>query len=76
MKYFFDVVLETSVQYDFKGREFERIDQVREIAELIALDIECVSDEEQSTVLEVQVRNVGGTKILAIPVRAPELVAA
>ena len=74
-RYFFDVAARSSVQYDYKGRDFERIEQVREVAELIALDIECMVDENQA-ILEVQVRNIGGQKLFSVPVRAPELIAA
>jgi hypothetical protein len=39
-RYFFDVAAKTYVQYDYKGRDFERPDQARELAELIALDVD------------------------------------
>ena len=74
-RYFFDVALQSSIQYDFRGRQLERLEQVRETAELIALDIECTSVED-AAVLEVQVRDVGGTKLFSVPVRTPDLIAA
>ena len=49
------------MRYDYKGRDFERLDQVRELAELIALDIQCTESEDLDLV-EVQVRNVGRAK--------------
>ena len=58
-RYFFDVAAKTYVQYDYKGRDFERPDQARELAELIALDVECI-DGYGSVGMEVQVRNIGG----------------
>ena len=62
------------MQYDYKGRDFARIEQVREIAELIALDIECMAEEEQA-IREVQVRNIDGQKLFSVPVRSPEMIA-
>ena len=74
-KYFFDVASKSYVQYDFRGRELERPEQARELAELIALDIEC-TDGEALANGEVQVRNVGGQKLFSIPIREPALIAA
>lgn len=74
-RYFFDVAVKASVRFDFCGRDLERIEQVREIAELIALDIEC-TDGEELAALEVQVRNIGGQKLFSIPVHLPSLIAA
>ena len=69
-RYFFDVMAHSHVHYDFKGRDFERPEQAREIAELIALDIECI-DLDASAGMEVQVRNVAGDKMFSIQVRDP-----
>jgi hypothetical protein len=74
-RYFFDVASKSDVQYDYKGRELERPDQAREIAELIALDIECI-DNDGAAGMEVQVRNIGGKKLFVVPVRDPALIAA
>jgi hypothetical protein len=74
-RYFFDVAARSSVQYDYKGREFAHVEQVREIADLIALDILCLAEEDQDA-LEVQVRNIDGQKLFSVPVHAPELIAA
>jgi hypothetical protein len=74
-RYFFDVATRMRVQYDYKGRELERPDQARDMAELIALDIEC-TDGSSAVGMEVQVRNVGGQKLFAIPIRDTELQAA
>ena len=35
-RYFFDVANKSYVQYDYRGREFEKPEQARELAELIA----------------------------------------
>ena len=74
-RYFFDVASKSYVQYDYRGRDLERPEQAREMAELIALDIEC-TDDDVSTGAEVQVRNVGGQKLFSIPIRDPRLIAA
>ena len=74
-RYFFDVLVKSTVRFDFRGRDLERIDQVREIAELIALDIEC-TDGEELVAVEVQVRNIGGQKLFSVPVQLPSLIAA
>ena len=74
-RYFFDVAGKSDVQYDYRGRELERPDQAREMAELIALDIECI-DSDGLAGAEVQVRNVGGQKLFSVPIRDPALIAA
>ena len=50
-------------------------EQARELAELIALDLEC-SDDSDCAGSEVQVRNIGGTCLFSVPVREPERIAA
>jgi hypothetical protein len=72
---FFDVANAAYVLYDYHGREFEKLEAARELAELIALDLEC-SDANNSAGLEVQVRDVRGAQLFSIPVREPELIAA
>jgi hypothetical protein len=74
-RYFFDLAIKSYVQYDFQGRDLEQPDQAREMAELIALDIECTEGEEMGGA-EVQVRNIGGQKLFSVPIRLPELIAA
>jgi hypothetical protein len=74
-RFFFDVANAAYVLYDYHGREFEQLEAARELAELIALDLEC-TDADNSTGLEVQVRNVRGEQLFSIPVREPELIAA
>jgi hypothetical protein len=75
-RYFFDVAARSSVQYDYKGREFEDLEHVREIAELIALDILCLAEDDQDAALEVQVRNIDGQKLFSVPLHSLELIAA
>jgi hypothetical protein len=74
-RYFFDVANESYVQYDFRGREFEKPEQAHELAELIALDVECTDGDDVARG-EVQVRNVSGVRLFSIPIREPELIAA
>jgi hypothetical protein len=74
-RYFFDVANESYVQYDFRGREFEKPEQAHELAELIALDVECTDGDDVARG-EVQVCNVSGVRLFSIPIREPELIAA
>jgi hypothetical protein len=75
IKYFFDLATKSYVQYDYRGRDLERPELAREMAELIALDIEC-TDGDDFAGAEVQVRNIGGQKLFSVPVRETELIAA
>jgi Domain of unknown function (DUF6894) len=74
-RYFFDVANKSYVQYDYRGREFERPEQAREMAELIALDVECTEGDDLARA-EVQVRNVNGVRLFSVPIREPERIAA
>jgi hypothetical protein len=74
-RYFFDVANKSYVQYDYRGREFERPEQAREMAELIALDVECTEGDDLARA-EVQVRNVSGVRLFSVPIREPERIAA
>lgn len=74
-RFFFDVSTKTHTQYDYQGRDFAQPEQARELAELIALDIEC-SEDSTGPGIEVQVRNILGTCLFAVPVRQADLLAA
>lgn len=74
-RFFFDVSDKTHVHYDYHGRDFAQPEQARELAELIALDIEC-SDDGERIGWEVQVRNITGARLFSIPIRQPEQMAA
>jgi hypothetical protein len=74
-RFFFDVAAKTYVQYDYRGREFAKPEDARELAELIALDLEC-SDRNDWAGAEIQVRNVGGDRLFSVPVRSSDLIAA
>jgi hypothetical protein len=74
-RFFFDVSFKTHVLYDYQGRDFAAVEQARELAELIALDLECREDSDCAG-SEVQVRNVGGTCLFSIPIGQSERIAA
>jgi hypothetical protein len=73
-RFFFDVSYKTHVQYDYQGRDFAQPEQARELAELIALDLECSESDVPGS--EVQVRNIGGTCLFSVPIRQAEPIAA
>jgi hypothetical protein len=73
-RFFFDVSYKTHVQYDYQGRDFAQPEQARELAELIALDLECSESDTPGS--EVQVRNVGGTFLFSVPIRQADSIAA
>ena len=58
-RFFFDLANQAQVQYDFRGRNFTKPEEARELAELIALDLEC-TDGGNWAGAEVQVRNLRG----------------
>ena len=68
-RFFFDVAARTHLQRDYQGRVFERPEQARELAELIALDLEC-SDDGSWAGAEVQVHTDSGVRLFSVPVRA------
>jgi hypothetical protein len=74
-RFFFDVSFNTHVHYDYQGRDFAQPEQARELAELIALDLECSSDSDTPGT-EVQVRNIAGACLFSVPIRQPDLLAA
>jgi hypothetical protein len=74
-RYFFDVSSRTYVQYDYRGRDFSDAEQAKQLAELIALDVECI-DGDDIAGMEVQVRDIAGRHLFSVAVREPELVAA
>jgi hypothetical protein len=69
-RYFFDLVSRHRAQYDYQGREFRTPDQAREMAELIALDLEIASAEGEWAGWAVDVRNAQGRREFCIPVQA------
>ena len=74
-RYFFDVVLKSHSQYDYRGREFSSVEKAAQLAELIALDLE-ISPQGEWAGSTVSVRDAGGQQLFAREVRAPELAVA
>jgi hypothetical protein len=74
-RYFFDVTEPTTVRYDYSGRNLSSLDQARELAELIAMDIGC-REGEQIPGTVVQVRDAVGQHLLAVAVQPLTAIAA
>jgi hypothetical protein len=70
-RFFFDVAAQSQLQRDYQGRQFEKPEQARELAELIALDLEC-SDDGRWAGAEVQVHTDCGARLFSVPVRSPQ----
>jgi hypothetical protein len=64
-QYFFDLVTMKSVHRDCDGQCFASLEQAREQAVLIAMDLGCSEGEQPS--LKVQVRDVVGRPLFAVP---------
>jgi len=73
-RFFFDVAAKTYIQYDYRGREFSDPNEARSFAELLALDMGCTDDQDRAA--EVQVRNVRGEQLFAVPIPQSNLIAA
>jgi hypothetical protein len=74
-RYFFDVVLKSHSEYDYRGREFSSPEKAAQLAELIALDLEINPQGEWAGSM-VTVRDSRGKKLYAREVRNPEAAAA
>jgi hypothetical protein len=74
-KYFFDRVSRHRAEYDYQGRALPTPENARQLAELIALDLE-IEPEGKWSGWAIAVRNAQGQQFFSIPVRAPELIAA
>ena len=73
--YFFDIVTSACVEYDFHGHSLATPDDARDLAELIALDLE-ISPQGEWAGSTVSVRDSGGKQLYSREVRTPELAAA
>ena len=67
MRLFFDVFKRQTPLYDFHGRYFSRPEDATQMAELIATDLGC-SEDNDWVGSQVQVRNVAGEMLFAVPV--------
>ena len=65
MRCFFDISTGSSVQHDCHGRDFERVEDARELAELIALDLEC-TDMRDWAGSEIRVCNIYGHRLFSV----------
>jgi hypothetical protein len=74
-RYFFDLRTKAYVQYDYSGRDFSNAEQAKQLAELIALDVEC-TDGDEIEANEIQVRDIKGRHLFSVPIRESELIAA
>jgi len=71
-KYFFDRVGEGRAEYDYHGHALPTPEKARELAELMACDLEIESDGRWFG-WAIDVRNAYGERFFTIPVRSPEL---
>jgi hypothetical protein len=74
-QYFFDLSTMESVHYDYSGQRFDSVERAREQAVLIAMDLGC-SQGESPPSLQVQVRDVVGRLLFAVPTPLTESLAA
>jgi hypothetical protein len=64
-EYFFDLITMKSVHRDCGGQRFASLEQARQQAVLIAMDLGCSEGEQPG--LEVQVSDVVGRPLFAVP---------
>jgi len=64
-QYFFDLITTKSVHHDCGGQRFASLEQARQQAVLIAMDLGC--SEGESPGIQVQVRDVVGRPLFAVP---------
>ena len=68
-RYFFDIVRDASCAHDFHGCYLRSIDEARDMADSVSLDLAC-SEKDECIGSEVQVRDVKGALIYSVQVRA------
>ena len=66
-KYFFDVIGDGRMEYDFRGRDFDEPQKAFQMAHLLALDIEVGAGDECSGG-SVHVRNAAGHQLFSVPI--------
>jgi len=69
VRFFFDVVAGHSRRYDFHGRVLANGAEAKQVAELVVLDC-TVSEDEDWTDGEVQVRDERGQCFISLPIHA------
>ena len=68
LRFFFDVVAKGTRRFDFHGQFLTDHAEAARVAEMVVLDC-TVSDDEDWTEGEVQVRDEGGNCVLSLPIR-------
>jgi hypothetical protein len=66
-KYFFDVVGDGRMEYDFRGREFDEPQKAFQMAHLLALDMEVGRGDELAGG-RINVRNADGHQLFTVPI--------
>ena len=74
-RYFFDVVLNSHSEYDYRGREFSTVEKAAQLAELIALDLE-ISPQGEWAGSTISVRDQHGRQLFERKVGESETAAA
>jgi hypothetical protein len=72
-RFFFDIVREKKCAHDFHGRYLRSMDEARDMAETVSLDLACL-DKEESAGSEIHVRDTLGALLFAVKVCPAELV--
>jgi hypothetical protein len=67
-RYFFDLVGRQRSEYDYRGRIFSDLQRVRQLAELMALDLG-IEPENQWSDWSIAVRDAQGHQFLSVPVQ-------
>lgn len=73
-KYFFDRVGKNHAEYDYKGCILASIEEAREVAELIAIDLSMETEGDWGDWI-VDVKDVLGRQFFSVPIQQPELCA-
>ena len=66
-KYFFDVVGESRLEYDFHGHNFAEPQKAFQLAHMLALDME-VGYAEEYAGGKIDVRNADGHQLFSVPI--------
>jgi hypothetical protein len=66
-KYFFDVVGDGRMEYDFRGHDFAEPEKAFQLAHLLALDMG-VGYEDELAGGSINVRNAAGHQLFSVPI--------
>ena len=70
-RFFFDIVRDQARAHDFHGRYLRSLDEARDIAETVCLDMACSDSEDRGS--EVQVRDPAGALLFSMKVSAIDM---